>query len=126
MKRGVYWDWDPRKYSNTVDALVYELTRKKAVAIYELCIAISPVDSGAYRASWTISENAPTYKFVGRQPRGSVALGPPVTPNVSTRFYRKLYIANGAPYADLIEKGYSPKAPAGVMNVAIKLARNIK
>lgn len=125
MKSGVYWDWDPRLYSNTVDALVFELTKKKAVAIYNFCVQLSPVDSGAYRASWTINEGSPLYTFAGRQKKGSATLPPPVLPNVSTKFYRKLYVANGAPYADLIEKGYSPKAPAGVMNVAIKLASKI-
>ena len=126
MKKGVYWDWDPRQYSKTVDAMVYELTRKKAVTIYGFCIQLSPVDSGAYRASWTISEGSPKPMFVGRQRRGSSTLSAPAIPNVSTKFYRKLYISNGSSYAHLIEKGYSPKAPAGVLNVAIKLSSYVK
>lgn len=126
MKSGVYWDWDPRLYSNKVNALVYELTRKNAMALFDLCVKLSPVDSGAYRASWTIAEGAPNYYFVGRQKPGMIALAPPSTPNVSTKFYRKLYVANGAPYASLIENGYSPQAPAGVMSVAVKLVGIIK
>ena len=120
MKRGVYWDWNPLNYMNNVDALVYDLTNKKAKAIYQICVDLSPVDTGAYRASWTISEGSPNYTFVGRQPRGSVLPKPPI-PKISSKFYRKLYIANGSPYADLIERGYSPQAPAGVLKIAIRL-----
>lgn len=121
MKRGVYWDWNPLDYKDTVDALVYELTTKKAVAIYNLCVQLSPVDTGAYRASWTISEGSPANFFVGRQPIGTLLSAKPA-PRLSTKFYRKLYVSNGSPYAGRIEAGWSNQAPAGVLNVAIKLA----
>ena len=121
MKPGVYWDWNPLDYKKTVDSLVYELTKKRATEIFNLCVALSPIDTGAYRASWSVSENAPLNNYVGRQRRGSV-LPPPSMPKISSLFYRKLYISNGSPYASLIEAGYSPQAPNGVMRVAIKLS----
>ena len=124
MKRGVYWDWNLTSYKRTVDALVYDLTRSKALKIFNLCVAISPVDTGGYRASWTISEGSPANYYVGRQPRGSI-LPPPQTPKLSYLFYRKFYVSNGAPYAQRIEDGWSQYAPNGVMRVAIKLADSL-
>lgn len=121
MKRGVYWDWDLNNYKRTVDALVYDLTRNKAIEVFDLCVQLSPVFTGGYRASWRISENAPANYYVGRQRPGNV-LPPPTAPRLSTQFYRKFYVSNGSPYAALIEQGWSNQAPNGVMSVAIKLA----
>lgn len=122
MKRGVYWDWNLTNYKNTVDALVYELTNKKAYQVFDICVAISPIDSGAYRASWTIQEGSPANYFIGRQPRGLPPLNKPSRPRLSTLFYRKLYVSNGSPYAQRIEDGWSNQAPAGVMSVAVNIA----
>lgn len=125
MKRGIYWDKNPLEYKNTVDALVYDLTKKKALQVYELCVQLSPVLTGGYRASWRLTEGTPENFYVGRQPLGMV-LPPPSPPTkLSNLFYRKFYVSNGAPYAPLIENGLSDQAPAGVMNVAVKLAGKI-
>lgn len=120
MKRGVYWDWNPLDYKQTVDALVYDLTRKKALEVFNLCVQISPIFTGGYRASWRISEGGPANYYVGRQIPGTV-LPPPSQPTLSTLFYRPFYVSNGSPYAALIEKGWSNQAPNGVMRVVTKI-----
>ena len=120
MKRGVYWDWNLNDYKRTVDALVYDLTRAKALAVFDMCVQLSPVFTGGYRYSWRISEGSPANYYVGRQTPGTV-LPPPTPPRLSTQFYRKFYVSNGSPYASRIENGWSNQAPNGVMNVAIKL-----
>lgn len=121
MKRGVYWDWNLLDYKRTVDALVYDLTRKSALKVFDLCVDLSPVFTGGYRASWTVTEGYPANYYVGRQIPGNV-LPKPSRPILATQFYRKFYVSNGSPYASLIENGWSPQAPNGVMNVAIRLA----
>ena len=119
-KTGAFWSSNPTSFGETVHAQVRELTRKRALAIFDFCVDYSPVDSGAYRASWNISEGSPEYKFVGRQPRFSTELPPPARPKLSTLFYRTFFVTNGAPYAGLLEDGWSDKAPAGVVREALK------
>lgn len=118
---GAHWDVSPANFGIGVHALVREKTRKTAIAIFEYCVKYSPVDSGAYRASWTISDYQNDY-FVGRQKPGVVLPPPPTPQHLSTKFYRTFYVSNGAPYALLIEEGHSDQAPSGVVRQAIKLA----
>lgn len=120
-KSGAWWSANPSKFGETVHASVYKLTRKSALAIFEAAVSISPVLTGAYRASWFISEDYPVYKWVGRhRPSSGYVLPRPVAPHLSTRFYRKFYVTNGAPYAARLEYGWSDQAPYGIIRQAIE------
>jgi hypothetical protein len=119
-KTGAHWSKSPASFGEAVKASVYELTRDRAIAIFDYVVANSPVDTGAYRASWTISEGAPRYMYAGKPLIRGAVLSPPSTPKLSTKFYRKFYIANGSPYALAIEHGWSGQAPHGVLRQAIK------
>lgn len=119
-KVGAFWDSSPQNFGEAIHAQVRTLTRAKALAIFEYCVEHSPVDSGAYRASWNISEGSPEYKWVGRQPRNSRELDPPFAPKLSTLFYRTFFVTNGAPYALRLEQGWSEQAPLGVVREALK------
>lgn len=119
-KVGAFWDSSPRNFGEAIHAQVRTLTRKNALAIFEYCVEHSPVDSGAYRASWHISEGSPEYRWVGRQPRNSSELDPPFAPKLSTLFYRTFFVTNGAPYALRLEQGWSEQAPLGVVREALK------
>lgn len=129
-KSGAHWSHSNKQLGETVHARVYMLTRKRAIDIFNYVVDISPVDTGAYRASWQITEGSPSYYFVGRQPRGKHSLSavptrlpPPVAPTgLSTKFYRKFYVSNGAPYAYRLEFGWSIQAPDGVIREALKYA----
>jgi len=120
MKSGAYWDKSPSDYGEAIHAMVREKTRDTALAVYHYCIDHSPVDTGAYRASWTLTEGYPQNNWVGRQRRNGSVLSPPITPRISTKFYRELYISNGAPYAERIEYGWSDQAPLGVLRQAMR------
>ena len=120
MKSGAFWDKSPTSFGEGVHAMVYQRSRDSALSIFNTCVALSPVDTGAYRASWHISEGEPEYKWVGRQPRDSAPLPPPIAPKLSTKFYRKFYVTNGAPYAVRLEYGWSDQAPQGVMRQAMR------
>lgn len=122
-KTGAFWDSDIREFGGVVHAQVRELTRKKALAIFDYCVDHSPVDSGAYRASWSISEGSPEYHWVGRQLRTANELPPPERPaKLSTLLYRTFFVTNGAPYALRLENGWSEQAPMGVVREALKWA----
>jgi len=122
-KTGAFWDTNPMNFGDVVHAQVRKLTRNSAIAIHKYCVDYSPVDSGAYRASWNISEGSPEYKWVGRQNHWSSPLPEPAVPKLSTLFYRTFYVTNGAPYALLLEQGHSDQAPMGVMREALKWAK---
>ncbi len=119
-KTGAFWDHNPLNFGDVIHAQVREKTRDDALAIYHYCVDHSPVDSGAYRASWNISEGYPEYVWVGRQPRNSAELPEPPTPKLSTKFYRTFFVTNGAPYALRLEYGWSDQAPEGIMRQALK------
>ena len=119
-KTGAFWSSSPTSFIGRVNARVYELTRSRALAIFEMCVKTSPVDSGAYRASWHISEGSPVYMYQGKPMNRAVVLQAPSAPKLSTKFYRKFYVTNGAPYALRIEHGWSNQAPRGVLRRAIK------
>ena len=122
-KTGAFWNSDIREFGDVIHAQVRELTRGKALAIFDYCVDHSPVDSGAYRASWFISEGSPEYRWVGRQPRTANELPPPERPaKLSTLFYRTFFVTNGAPYALKLENGWSEQAPMGVVREALKWA----
>lgn len=119
-KTGAHWSKSPKSFGEAVKASVYELTRDRALAIFDFVVKYSPVDTGAYRASWTISEGSPTYVYAGKPAIRGTVLPAPSAPKLSTKFYRKFYIANGSPYALALEHGWSGQAPYGVLRQAIK------
>jgi len=120
-KVGAFWSGSPKEFIGVVNAKVYELTRSRALAIFDYAVKISPVDSGAYRQSWNISEGSPVFFYAGKSSDLLGVLPPPSAPtNLSTKFYRKFFVTNGAPYAMRIEHGWSGQAPLGVLRQAIK------
>lgn len=120
-KTGAFWDSYPKDFIGVVDASVYELTNKRAKSIFNNCITLSPVDTGAYRASWTISEGAPVFQYAGRQSAGTTLPQPNFVTTLPSKFYRKFFVANGAPYAQRLEDGWSGQAPLGVLRQAIRM-----
>jgi len=99
----------------------------------------SPVWTGRFRASFNVSVGAPNYAVKPPHPEIGNGLVWPDDPGapyktsgvaaaaaqiVGLQPFDQTHIANGLPYARLIEKGYSIKAPAGVLNVvAERLAK---
>lgn len=125
-KTGVFWGTNPINFGQAVKAEVYKMTRKTAQTLFDTVVDLSPVDSGAYRASWHVSEGSPEYKWVGRQKtRGwdGDVLDEPSLPKLSTKFYRRFYVTNGAPYALRLEYGWSDQAPLGVVRQALSMMR---
>lgn len=125
-KSGAWWGTNPTKFGEGIHAEVYKLTRKTAIQVFQAAVVQSPVDSGAFRASWHISEGYPEYRWVGRHRKlsgaGKTPLPPPPVPitGLSTRFYRRFYVTNGAPYALRLEQGWSDQAPYGIIRSILR------
>lgn len=86
--------------------------------IFRLAVRLSPVYTGAFRASWRVSfNNAREDVTPGRSPDFPIR-------GASFRWPRgfklgdTVIISNNQPYAELIEYGWSKQAPYGVLRVA--------
>ena len=74
--------------------------------------AASPVDTGRFRVSWQVGENAAPG---GQQPPGNYSGTPPLDRvNYSQERLGNVYsVHNNLPYAERLAQGWSRKAPAG-------------
>lgn len=110
-------DWPTKKQ---LDEIAEDGCKKIAGDIFRAAVKLSPVYSGAFRASWRISFN---------QPREDVTKGRPPPNPIRGASFRwpsgfklgdTIIISNNQPYADIIEyAGWSNQAPYGVLRVAI-------
>jgi len=110
-------DWPSRRQ---LDEIAEAGFKEIAGNIFRASVKLSPVYSGAFRASWRISFN---------QPREDVTKGRPPPNPIRGAAFRwpkgfklgdMIVISNNQPYAELIEyAGWSNQAPYGVLRVAI-------
>lgn len=91
--------------------------------VFRTAVKLSPVYTGAYRASWRISFNVArtdvTAPGTPENPRRGAAFRWPA----GFKLGDTVIISNAQPYAELIEYGWSNQAPLGVMRVASLLAQ---
>ncbi len=113
-------DW-PTKAK--IHAAFEEEMKKYFGILFRTAVKLSPVYTGAFRASWRISFNAV---------RSDTTPGHlPVAPIRGASFRwpsgfklgDTIYVSNALPYAELIEYGsWSKQAPSGVLGLAIATA----
>lgn len=87
--------------------------------IFRTAVKLSPVRTGAFRASWRTSFNEAredvTAGYVPEAPiRGAYFRWPK-----GFKLGDVVIISNNQPYAELLEYGYSSQAPYGVLGLAI-------
>jgi hypothetical protein len=91
--------------------------------IFRTAVKLSPVYSGAFRASWRVAFNEPREDVTpGRDPstptRGAAFRWPD-----GFKLGYTVYVSNNQPYAELIEYGgLSKQAPSGVLRLAVATA----
>lgn len=113
-------DWDV-PIAALVERQVGEVESRFRNTTYNLFRAIverSPVDTGRFISNWNVSTGAPDYSYSPGNHDIIRAVGEVekvLTLNTSQGFF----IANGAPYGQLLEYGYSQKAPIGMIRISI-------
>lgn len=75
----------------------------------------SPVDTGRFRASWTIGVGQPDSTVAPDVVQGQVAIPEPRIPAITMG--ATYYHANSLPYARRLEYGWSKQAPAGMVRL---------
>lgn len=101
-----------------IEAVVITQVKRYVAEIYNGVVMRSPVLTGSFRAAWTVSIGTPQFREVRNE--SGVPLAPP--PFVFPSGYmlgQDLFIANGQPYAERIEYGWSNQAPHGVLRVTL-------
>jgi hypothetical protein len=75
----------------------------------------SPVDTGRFRASWTIGVGQPDTTVAPDVVKGQVAVAEPRIPAITVG--QTYYHSNSLPYARRLEYGWSKQAPAGMVRL---------
>jgi hypothetical protein len=89
--------------------------------VFRAAVKLSPVDSGAFRASWRVSLNVAredvTDGRIGNPIRGASFRWP-----TGFKLGDTVIISNNQPYAEELEYGHSKQAPYGVLRLAVAAA----
>jgi len=111
---------------NRIRSKVGEGVRTKAERITQQLvngfIRDSPRWSGAFQASWNVSEGTPIFISVGRGRKPDTFAAPVIVVKAKTNF-PVFFITNGQPYAQKLEYGWSDQAPMGIVRVNIASLR---
>ena len=99
--------------------LAEEYVKEVMGTIFRTAVKLSPVRTGAFRASWRVSFNNAredvTKGYVPEAPiRGAYFRWPK-----GFKLGDTVIISNNQPYAELLESGSSSQAPYGVLGLAI-------
>lgn len=106
-----------------LEDLAEEEVKKLAGTIFRTAVKLSPVYSGAFRASWRVAFNEPRLDVTnGRDPSNPIRGAAFRWPSGFKLGY-SVVISNNQPYAELLEYGYSKQAPTGVLRLAIAQAK---
>ncbi|NAW34999.1 HK97 gp10 family phage protein [Halomonas alimentaria] len=103
------WNGRPTDF---LDEIEQDLTeRQKDMASFALgrIISASPVDTGAYRQSHTVSIDSEDHSTTAStEAEGKATIASLNVP------YSTVYIQSNSPYGERLEHGHSQQAPAGV------------
>ncbi len=105
---------DLKKFGATLGISVSKVRRKLAFSLHAKITQRTPVDTGRLRASWFMSDSAPSTQVapVGAKGKGEVTA-------TFANPYDRTFIVNNLPYAWAIEFGHSDKAPMGMVRVSL-------
>lgn len=110
-------DWPTKKQ---LDEIAEAELKKITGDIFRAAVKLSPVYSGAFRASWRVAFNGAREDVTKGQPPPNPIRGAAFRWPAGFKLGDTIVISNNQPYAELIEyAGWSNQAPYGVLRVAI-------
>ncbi len=101
----------PTSFSLDVAKSVQDQVKKITMDIVQSLVNLSPVDTGAYRASHIVSIGSGDYGI--REPETN-AVQDAAIQAVKIKLGNLVYIQNNQPYAERLENGWSDQAPQGI------------
>lgn len=113
-----------RNAEKAVDPLVNKLMRGLGFEALNRLMLKTPVDTGRARANWNTSVGRPDTSTNDAATSSDVASkqaeGATVIARTDFAGGDDLYVTNGLPYIDDLEKGHSKQAPAGMVAVTVE------
>jgi hypothetical protein len=105
-----------------LEDLAEKEVKEIAGTIFRAAVKLSPVYSGAFRASWRVSFNVAREDVTnGRSPAAPIR-GASFRWPAGFKLGDTVIISNNQPYAELLEYGWSNQAPYGILRLAAALA----
>ncbi len=113
------WSTPPALFADVVEQNIVKRVRIIAMAMLGEVVLRSPVDTGRFRGSHTISIDSPVYSDSGRLDRsgGSTTIAG-LSALTGLEPFTQVFIQTNLPYAQKLEDGHSKQAPAGIYRVA--------
>lgn len=113
----------PKTYNKKADEQLHHVTE---VAFDEL-VSRAPVDTGRFRGNWKGAVSSPNKDTDTKLVQQGVTQGTPTTalekanlaPALTAKIGQDVWITNNLDYAQRLENGYSPQAPAGTLHVTV-------
>lgn len=113
--------WPTRKQ---LFEIAEEGVKEFAGVVFRTAVKLSPVYSGAFRASWRVSFNEPRYDVTAGGLASAPIRGAAFRWPAGFQLGDLVIISNNQPYAELIEyAGWSNQAPQGVLRLAVLQAK---
>ena len=120
---------DLERFANKAEASATQVYRKVAYELFRRVILRTPVDTGRLRGNWQTTLGAPAFGELDREdnsaPANQAGIGQSsaaddsLTTTLTADITDPLYLTNNLPYAQVIERGSSDQAPAGMVRVSI-------
>ncbi|MDW3028443.1 HK97 gp10 family phage protein [Acinetobacter baumannii] len=101
----------PTSFSLDVAKSVQDQVKKITMDAVQSLVNLTPVDTGAYRASHIVSIGSGDYGI--REPETN-AVQDAAIQAVKIKLGNLVYIQNNQPYAERLENGWSDQAPQGI------------
>lgn len=95
--------------------------RDVVITVGETVIALSPVDTGRFKANWHITFDSPDSETFPEDfdKEGSVVIAQLVAAMNDFTVGQTVYLLNNLPYSVPLEYGHSQKAPSGMVRVTL-------
>lgn len=107
-----------RQYRDQAIADMDEVFRKVVIEIGSSVVRLSPVDTGAFRGSWTFTADTPSNEIPTTLDKsGHETIARIVAGVQHLTFGQTAYLVSNLPYAVALEYGHSQQAPAGMVRI---------
>lgn len=118
------FDLDLRSVTGEIaDDFNSTVIRRFGLGTFVRIIPRSPVDTGRFRASWTVTFDTPSDRIPTGTDRGgsaTIARGNAVLSRFDIRANTAVYIQSNLSYSERLEAGSSTQAPAGVAGISLR------
>ncbi|MNJ35746.1 hypothetical protein D3C77_305010 [compost metagenome] len=121
MARCGGWSTPPVDFVDVCEENIKQRVRVIAMAMLNEIVLRSPVDTGRFRGNNIISITTPVRTSGEAMDRSG---GPTIQRGAASLSglepFTQVFIQNNLPYAEVLEKGHSKQAPAGIYEVSFR------